>query len=103
MRYGIYVEAKAGSPGAISINRYGSSHGEDNPQTDTGAQVYSKSNGTPYASLPEPSGGSWTNWVSLGSTAIADILWCRDNAKTTWSVGLKASSTVESKHHDTAR
>ena len=55
-----YVEAKTGSPGTISINRYGTSHGEDNPQTDTGAQVYSKSAGTPYASLPEPSSGSWT-------------------------------------------
>ena len=91
-----YVEAKVGSPGALSINRYGTSHGEDNPQTDTGAQVYSKSNGTPYAPLPEPSGGSWTNWVNLGSTAIEDLLWCRDNAKTTWSLGLKASSAVES-------
>ena len=68
-----YVESKTGSPGALSINRYGSSHGEDNPQTDTGAQVYSKINSTPYASLPEPSSGSWTNWVNLGSTAASDI------------------------------
>ena len=76
-----YVEAKTGSPGALSLTRYGTSHGEDNPQTDTGAPAYSKINGTAYASLPEPSSGSWTGWVSLGSTAIADILWCRDNGK----------------------
>ena len=61
-----YVESKVGSTGALSINRYGSSHGEDNPQTDTGAQVYSKSAGSIYASLPEPTSGSWTNWVNLG-------------------------------------
>ena len=91
-----YTESKVGSTGALSINRYGSSHGEDNPQTDTGAQVYSKSAGSAYKSLPEPSSGSWTNWVNLGSTAVSDIAWCRDNGKTTWSLGLKASSTVES-------
>jgi hypothetical protein len=91
-----YVESKVGSTGALSINRYGSSHGEDNPQTDTGAQVYSKSAGSAYKSLPEPSSVSWTNWVNLGSTAVSDIAWCRDNGKTTWSLGLKASSTVES-------
>ena len=55
-----YTEAKTGSPGALSLNRYGTSHGEDNPQTDAGASAYSKINGTPYASLPEPSSGSWT-------------------------------------------
>jgi hypothetical protein len=91
-----YTESKVGSTGALSINRYGSSHGEDNPQTDTGAQVYSKSAGSAYASWSEPSSGSWTNWVNLRSTAVSDIAWCRDNGKTTWSVGLKASSTVES-------
>ena len=62
-----YAESKVGSTGALSINRYGSSHGEDNPQTDTGTLVYSKSAGSVYASLPEPSSGSWTNWVNLGS------------------------------------
>lgn len=91
-----YAETKTGSTGALSINRYGSSHGQDNPQTDSGTLVYSKSAGSTYASLPEPSSGSWTNWVNLGSTAVSDIVWCRDNGKTTWSVGLKASSTVES-------
>ena len=82
-----YVEAKTGSPGALSLTRYGTSHGEDNPQTDTGAQVYSKSNGTPYAPLPEPSSGSWTNWVSLGETAVADLLWCRDEQQNDMVVG----------------
>ena len=91
-----YTESKVGSTGALSINRYGSSHGEDNPQTDTGLQVYSKSAGSAYKSMPEPSSGSWTNWVNLGSTAVSDIAWCRDNGKTIWSLGLKASSTVES-------
>ena len=59
-----YAESKIGSTGALSINRYGTSHGEDNPQTDTGTLVYSKSAGSAYASLPEPSSGSWTNWVT---------------------------------------
>jgi len=91
-----YVESKAGSTGALSINRYGTSHGEDNPETDAAATAYSKIAGTSYAPLPEPSSGSWTNWVNLGSTAASDITWCRDNSKTTWSAGLKASPTVES-------
>ena len=52
-----YTESKTGSPGALSLTRYGTSHGEDNPQTDTGTLVYSKINSTPYASLPEPSSG----------------------------------------------
>ena len=90
-----YTESKTGSPGTLSINRYGTSHGEDNPQTDTGSAVYSKSAGSAYASLPEPSSGSWTNWVNLGSTAASDIEWCRNSGKSTWSVGLKASDTVE--------
>ena len=94
-----YAESKTGSPGELSINRYGSSHGEDNPQTDTGAQVYSKSAGSVYASLPEPSSGSWTNWVNLGSTAASDIAWCRDSGKSTWSVGLKASDAIESRYN----
>ena len=90
-----YAESKIGSTGALSINRYGTSHGEDNPQTDTGTLVYSKSAGSAYASLPEPSSGSWTNWVNLGSTAASDIAWCRTSGKSTWSVGLKASDAVE--------
>jgi hypothetical protein len=39
--------------------------------------------------------GSWTNWVNLGSVAASDIAWCRDSGLATWSVGLKASDTVE--------
>jgi hypothetical protein len=90
-----YTENKIGSPGAISVNRYGTSHGEDNPQTDAGTLAYSRIAGSTYASLPEPPSGSWTNWVNLGSTAASDIAWCRDNGKTTWSVGLKTSNAVE--------
>lgn len=91
-----YTEKKVGSPGALSINRYGLSHGEDNPQSDSGSVVYSKSAGGQYASLPEPSSGSWTSWINLGRAAASDIAWCRTNGKSTWSIGLKASSTVES-------
>ena len=90
-----YTESKTGSTGALSAVRYGSSHGEDDPRSDSGALVYSKSGGTAYASLPEPSSGSWTGWVNLGDVAAADIEWCRDNGRTIWSVGLKASSAVE--------
>jgi hypothetical protein len=90
-----YAETKTGSTGVLSINRYGSSHGEDNPESDIGTTAYSKIAGSTYASLPEPSSGSWTNWVNLGSPAASDIAWCRDNGKTTWSVGLKAPNAVE--------
>ena len=91
-----YTESAKGSTGALSINRYGTFHGQDNPETDTGTQVYSKSAGTPYAPLPEPSSGSWTPWINLGSTAVSDIIWCRDGGFATWSVGLKASDAIES-------
>ena len=90
-----YTESKTGSPGALSINRYGTSHGEDNPQTDAGTQVYSKIAGTAYASLPEPSTGSWTGWINLGSAAVSDITWCRDGNLSTWALGLKASDAIE--------
>ena len=90
-----YTESKTGSPGALSITRYGSSHGEDNPESDTGSVAYTKSAGSVYASLPEPSSGSWTGWINLGTAAVSDILWCRDNGISTWSLGLKASDTVE--------
>jgi hypothetical protein len=90
-----YAESKTGSPGAISLNRYGSSHGEDNPQADAGTLAYTKINNTPYASLPEPSSGSWTSWVNLGSMAASDIAWCRDFGLSTWSLGLKASDAIE--------
>ncbi len=91
-----YTESKVGSPGTLSINRYGLSHGEDNPESDSGSVVYSKSAGGQYASLPEPTSRSWTSWINLGRAAASDIAWCRTNGKSTWSVGLKASSTVES-------
>jgi peptidoglycan/xylan/chitin deacetylase (PgdA/CDA1 family) len=90
-----YTESKTGSTGALSVVRYGSSHGEDDPRSDSGAAVYSKSGGSPYASLPEPSAGAWSGWVNLGDTAAADLQWCRDNGRTIWSVGLKASAAVE--------
>ena len=90
-----YTEGKTGSPGTLSLTRYGSSHGEDNPQTDTGTLVYSKINSTPYASLPEPSVGTWTTWVNLGPDAASDIAWCRDGGFSTWSLGLKASDAIE--------
>jgi len=90
-----YTEAAKGSTGALSLNRYGTSYSQDNPEADTGTQVYSKINSTPYASLPEPSSGSWTPWINLGSTAVADITSCRDSGFVTWSVGLKASNAIE--------
>ena len=90
-----YTESKTGSPGTLSLTRYGTSHGEDNPESDTGTLAYTKINNTPYASLPEPSSGSWTNWVNLGSIAASDITWCRDNGISTWSLGLKASDAIE--------
>ena len=90
-----FAEDKTGVPGSISVGRYGSSHGEDDPSSDSGALVYSKSAGSGYASFPEPSSGSWTGWVNLGATAASDLTWCRDNAKSIWSVGLKASAAVE--------
>ena len=90
-----FTESKAGSTGAISVVRYGSSHGEDDPRSDSGPGVYSKSGGSPYATLPEPSSGAWTGWVNLGDVAAADLEWCRDNGRTIWSVGLKASDAVE--------
>ena len=90
-----FAEGKTGVPGSISVGRYGSSHGEDDPSSDSGALVYSKSAGSGYASFPEPSSGSWTGWVNLGATAASDLTWCRDNAKSIWSVGLKASAAVE--------
>ncbi|HQB53754.1 MAG TPA: PKD domain-containing protein, partial [Bacteroidales bacterium] len=91
-----YTESTAGSPGTLFLTRYGTSHGEDNPQADTGAQVYSKINNTPYASLPEPFSGSWTPWINLGPAAVADIAWCRMGGLGTWSAGLKASDAIES-------
>jgi hypothetical protein len=90
-----YTESKTGSPGTLSLTRYGSSHGEDNPQTDAGTLAYTKINGTPYASLPEPSSGSWTSWINLGAAAASDITWCRDFGLSTWSLGLKASDAIE--------
>ena len=90
-----FTESKAGSTGAISAVRYGSSHGEDDPRSDSGAVVYSKSGGSQYATLPEPSSGAWTGWVNLGDVAAADLEWCRVNGRTIWSVALKASATVE--------
>jgi len=90
-----FAEGKTGVPGSISVGRYGSSHGEDDPRSDSGALVYSKSAGSGYASFSEPSSGSWTGWVSLGDTAASDLAWCRDNGKSIWSVGLKASAAVE--------
>jgi hypothetical protein len=91
-----YTEKKVGDPGVLSINRYGLSRGEDNPQSDSGSVAYGKIAGGQYASLPEPSSGSWTGWINLGRTAASDIAWCRANGKSTWSIGVKASSTVES-------
>jgi len=90
-----FVEGKTGVPGSISVDRYGSSHGEDDPRSDSGPLVYSKSAGSGYASFSEPASGSWTNWVNLGATAASDLTWCRDNGKSIWSVGLKASAAVE--------
>ena len=90
-----FTESKAGSTGAISVVRYGSSHGEDDPRSNSGAVVYSKSAGSQYATLPEPSSGAWTGWVNLGDVAAADLEWCRDNGRTIWSVALKASAAVE--------
>ena len=90
-----FSESKTGSSGEITVGRYGSSHGEDDPRSDSGALVYSKSAGSGYASFSEPSSGSWTGWVSLGDTAASDLAWCRDNGKSIWSVGLKASAAVE--------
>ena len=90
-----YIEGKAGTPGNISIDRYGSSHGEDDPRTDSGAVAYSNCAGNQYATFPEPASGAWTGWVDLGSTAVSDLAWCRNNGQSIWSVGLKASSTVE--------
>ena len=95
LRYGSSLKAKPESTGDISVGRYGSSHGEDDPRSDSGALVYSKSAGSGYASFPEPSSGSWTGWVNLGDTAASDLTWCRDNGKSIWSVGLKASAAVE--------
>ena len=65
------------------------------PRSDSGAVAYSKSGGSQYATLPEPSSGAWTGWVNLGNVAAADLEWCRDNGRTIWSVGLKASAAVE--------
>jgi len=90
-----FTESKLGSTGTISVVRYGSSHGEDDPRSDSGPGVYSKSGGSQYATLPEPSSGAWTGWVNLGDVAAADLEWCRDNGRTIWSVGLKASDAVE--------
>jgi hypothetical protein len=90
-----FIESKAGSTGPISVVRYGSSHGEDDPRSDSGAVVYNKSGGSQYATFPEPSAGAWTGWVNLGDGAAADIEWCRDNGRKIWSAGLKASATVE--------
>jgi hypothetical protein len=90
-----FCQGKTGAPGTISVDRYGSSHGEDDPRSDSGANVYSKSGGSAYASFPEPSSGSWTGWMNLGDVAASDIAWCRDNGKSIWSVGLKAADAVE--------
>ena len=90
-----YTESKTGSPGTLSLTRYGTSHGEDNPESDTGTLAYSKIAGSTYASLPEPSSGSWTSWVNLGSAAVSDITWCRDGGLSIWSLGLKASDAIE--------
>ena len=95
LRCGFTLKAKPDRPGTISVVRYGSSHGEDDPRSDSGAVAYSKSGGSQYATLPEPSSGAWTGWVNLGNVAAADLEWCRDNGRTIWSVGLKASAAVE--------
>jgi hypothetical protein len=91
----VYVESKTGSPGTISAARYGTSHGEDNAQSDAGSDVYTKAGGTEYATLSEPSGAGWSSWIDLGSTAITDLEWCADNEATTYTVALRASAEIE--------
>lgn len=85
----VYVEAVKVSPGPLQFNRYGTSHGEDNPQTDcgNGGLAFTKCDGTEYAEIVEPSTG-WTAFVDLGATACTDVEWCRDNASDIYSVGL---------------
>jgi hypothetical protein len=90
-----YVASKTGSPGTLYVNRYGSSHGETNPETDSAADSYTNCAGTNYATSTEPAAASWTEWIDLGATAITDLEWCRDNAQTTWAVGLKTAAGVE--------
>lgn len=90
-----YVQAKSGSPGTLSITRYGSSHGQDNAAADSGATAYSSAAGTEYATVSEPTAGAWTAWTSLGPTAVVDLQYCINNSASTWTIGTKASSGVE--------
>lgn len=92
----VYIVSVNGSPGSLNINRYGTSHGEDDPSTDSGGTVYSNCGGTNYSTFGTPSGGSWTGWVSLGATAISDLTWCVANGHSIWSIGLVESPQTES-------
>jgi hypothetical protein len=95
VEYRVYVVSKTGSPGTLSVVRYGTSHGEDDSAGDVGATAYTKSAGTEYATLSEPSAGAWTSWIDLGATAISDLEWCGTGAATTWTVALKVSAGIE--------
>jgi hypothetical protein len=83
------VEAITGSPDGIKINKYGL-RGYDNPQTDIGSTVWLRAS---YANYVEPVGwdngaGVWGDWIDLGSTAAADLTWCRKQGYNTWAIGI---------------
>ena len=86
-----YLDSKVGSPGTLSVNRYGTSHGEDDASDDTAANLFSRANGTNYTTIAEWSASNWCSWTALGATAESDIEWCRDNAHTVWALGLKTA------------
>jgi len=95
-----YVEDKVSNPGDFYCNRYGASHGEDDPETDcgNGGNPYDKCQGLNYTSIGEPANTSWTDWMDCGATADSDIEWCRDNAHGIWSCGFDCRDASETEY-----
>jgi hypothetical protein len=87
---GYYSElGSAGAPGTIYAHRYGTSHGENDPNTDSAANMFARAKGdVQYAATAWPALNNYTTYLSLGATAITDLEWCLDNSATIFSIGL---------------
>lgn len=94
----VYCTGEYDSPNDCPFVRYGASHGENNAATDcalgNNSTFFNRVVGnTPVYANPgydvsavTPS--AWTAWMALSADAQTDIEWCRDNAYSTWAMGI---------------
>jgi hypothetical protein len=95
----VYVLDISGFPGELRFNRYGSSHGENNPAADGAAVAFPRCEGQTYANLSEVSVVGWTAWQELGSVAAADLTWVRAQGYQTYALGLTAGTISPSSYY----